>query len=340
MAIGSRSNLSMEVISTTIAGRNIKLYWRPYIEAIPTLLEEGVVPIELAEGTISYVDDMKLDHHNQLSHMPAACMTAMKYYGKFTQKNNKVPYCFMVNHVDLDCVLSAAVLLGLIEYSECRKLVYYAALADTDPLNSKLYRVPTYYIIKMMRTWQSTMKDAKYSGWGWIAGLQQLYSMFSDKDSWNEKLESFNEKEESRRKIAIEDYNHRIESTDKSLIFIGPARVWGYDILFNRNNEVNDSNELSAWKHQVAMTYNGATGKITIACPNEKVAEKLFGRGGLNNVYSTMENFNYGNWGGRTSIGGSSRHHRLSLKEAQDCFFLLEDLMQTKFHNKEEAAVT
>ena len=58
-----------ELLNTFCRGRNIQLLWQPELETIPDRIAEGFVPIEMAEGTKSFVDFRCLDHHNDYSHL-------------------------------------------------------------------------------------------------------------------------------------------------------------------------------------------------------------------------------------------------------------------------------
>jgi len=49
-----------------------------------------------------------------------------------------------------------------------------------------------------------------------------------------------------------------------------------------------------------------------MGCPNEVVAEELFGKGGLKNVFKQLKPEG---WGGREAVGGSPRGIRLSWEE-------------------------
>lgn len=303
-----------EVIRTMVGGRQIVLHWKPQIDQISGLIEKGVVPIEMAEGTVSFVDDHQLDHHNQYAAQPAACIISLKYYGQMSSGSQ-----FMANHVDLDCVASAAVLLGLIPKDQVQEFVKWAGLDDVDPLSPELRQTPVPEMMKKVRAWKDATSGPKNSGWAWIHGLNLLYDLFAHPEHWIEKINSLEQREAERRKIAAEDYDRRIEFTDSRAIFIGPSRVWGFDVQMGRNPK-EDINTLAGWRHQLIFSYVAAMGKVTISCPNEAVANELLGEGGLNNVYPLLEKFMPTGWGGRAAVGGSGRNVRMSLEEARECF--------------------
>jgi len=321
------NNMSnIEVIRTMVGGRQIVLHWKPEVDNIQALIEKGVVPIEMAEGTTSFVDDHQIDHHNQFAANPAACIISLKYYGEMMKKGGQ----FMANHVDLDCVASAAVLLGLIPKNEVEEFVKWAGLDDVDPLSPKLRQEPMPEMVKKIRAWKDATSGPKNSGWAWISALHLLISLFRNPEEWEEKIASLEDREMERRKIAAEDYDRRVEYTDHRAIFIGPSRVWGFDIQMGRNPQ-EDINKAAGWRHQLIFSYVAAMGKVTMSCPNEAVANELFGEGGMSNIYSFLEEFMPTGWGGRAAVGGSGRNTKLTLEEARECFEYLVSNIMTKY---------
>lgn len=314
-----------EVIRTMVGGRQIVLHWKPETNQISGLIEKGVVPIEMAEGTTSFCDDRQLDHHNQFTANPAACVMALPYYGELINGGQ-----FMANHVDLDCVASAAVLLGLIPKDEVKEFVKWAGLDDVDPLSPELRQEPMPEMMKKIRAWKDATSGPKNSGWAWISALHLLISLFRTPEEWNEKITSLEQREMERRKIAAEDYENRIEYTDSRAIFIGPSRVWGFDIQMGRNPQ-KDINKAAGWRHQLIFSYVAAMGKVTMSCPNEAVAKELFGEGGMSNIYPLLEEFIPTGWGGRAAVGGSGRNTKLTLEEARECFTYLVSNIMTKY---------
>lgn len=314
-----------EVIRTMVGGRQIVLHWKPEIDKISGLIEKGVVPIEMAEGTISFCDDHELDHHNQFAANPAACIISLKYYGEMEHGGQ-----FMANHVDLDCVASAAVLLGLIPKDQVEEFVKWAGLDDTDPLSPELRQNPVPEMVKKIRAWKDATSGPKNSGWAWISALHLLISLFRNPEEWEQKIASLEQREEERKKIAAEDYDRRIEFPDSRAIFIGPSRVWGFDIQMGRNPQ-EDINTSAGWRHHLIFSYVAAMGKVTMSCPNESVAEEIFGKGGMSNIYPLLEKFNPTGWGGRAAVGGSGRNIKLTLDEARECFTYLVNNIMTKY---------
>ena len=63
----------------------------------------------------------------------------------------------------------------------------------------------------------------------------------------------------------------------------------------------------------VVVAFVSGPGAITVGCVDKATAERLFGPGGLRNVFATLSP---PGWGGREAIGGSPRGVALSWQAA------------------------
>ena len=54
-----------ELLTTFCRGREVQLLWQPELETIADRIAEGFVPIEMAEGTRTFVDFRRLDHQQR-----------------------------------------------------------------------------------------------------------------------------------------------------------------------------------------------------------------------------------------------------------------------------------
>ena len=162
-----------EIITTSCYGEKIQLMWRPETEEIQGYIDEGFIPIEMAEGTHSFVDSKCLDHHNEYSDMPSACITALKYYGELTGAD---PAKIMVNHTDSDSVMTGLTLLGLMPLDILKELNSEIGLLDTEPLIADAENMKYFDFISL---WKLAMSSVKQSGWSWLYGLQMWLDLFS-----------------------------------------------------------------------------------------------------------------------------------------------------------------
>ena len=79
------------------------------------------------------------------------------------------------------------------------------------------------------------------------------------------------------------------------------ALFWTAVIPYRKVARV-EADNVTAWKYPVVVALTDK-GNITIGCPNERIAETLFGKGGLTNLFQKLGE----GWGGRGSVGGSPR---------------------------------
>ena len=317
----------MEIIKTIIKGRDVTLYWNPDEPSIPSLIEQGVIPIEMAEGGVSYVDSRSIDHHNDLSHMPAACVTALKYRGTING-----PISIMVNHVDMDCVLAGALLMDAIPMlpGALSTFVYVAGLLDTDPMNPEVKKNEFAHYKLLVDTWKAAMQGKKDNGWSWLYGLQALLDIIEHREepAWRLKLKEILTRENERIRQALTDYEDRIESKSTRVILIPESNVPGFDVQFHRLEDYN-INSFDGWKHWCLLAYVAAGQNVTISCPNKEIAELAFGKGGLMNVFPKLPSINNKTWGGRESVGGSPRGEVVPREMLKDILDIVESCLVT-----------
>jgi hypothetical protein len=67
-----------EQIRTFCAGRELTVLWDTDEEDIDGYVKSGFIPIEMAAGEKSYVDHRLLDHHNEYSGLPSACVSVSR----------------------------------------------------------------------------------------------------------------------------------------------------------------------------------------------------------------------------------------------------------------------
>jgi hypothetical protein len=288
-----------EYISTVCRGREIHLLWRPEAEEIPGCLSQGFVPIEMAEGGESIVDFRILDHHNAYSHLPAACVTALKYYGTLDS-----PAKLMVNHTDADCVLAGLILMGFLPFDVAEKLAQETGLLDTEPMSVD-HSILTFG--DSLQIWKANMASVKQSGWSWLYGLQLFLDIFYNSECYDDVKLRLRERERERVELALEDSASAVADLSGRVLLVNPSRVHGFDVHFGRQTGF-PVDSLQGWRHWCVIAYVAKSGGVTIACPNRSVAETVFGPGGLMNVFPKLPAVEGKTWGGRESVGGSPRN--------------------------------
>lgn len=289
-----------ELLTTFCRGREVQLLWQPETEAIPEYIEKGFVPIEMAEGTESFVDFRCLDHHNGYSHLPSACVTALAFYGSLGED---APARLMVNHTDADSVLTGVTLMGLLSRELLEVLNPEVGLLDTDPLGTNsgnlLYG-------DAIRLWKAGMASVRQSGWSWLYGMQLYLDLFSNFAYYEKMVEQLNNWDMARREQALEDYARAITSPSGKVLLVARSTVKGHDVHFFRQ-EAFPSTSLEGWRHWCVISHVQRSGNVMLACPNKEVAEQAFGAGGLKNVFPRLPSLEGKCWGGREAVGGSPR---------------------------------
>lgn len=289
-----------ETLQTLIKGIDIELHWRPEVNEIEKLISEKVIPIEMAEGNISYVDDFCLDHHNDLSYMPAASITALEYYGKAVRNNTAR---IMVNHVDADSVVCGLTIMGLVNKDILEVFNFNIAVLDADPMSVKAIEL-TYG--KQIQIWKNAMSSVKQSGWAYLYGMQLFIDILENPSLYQRKMDEAEEVERNRIETAIQDLKEGIFSHNGKIVVIPESNVFGFDVHYERDSH-HSIDSLQGWKRCCVIARVPKSGAVTIGCPNKEVAEELFGSGGLLNVFPKLPKINDKSWGGRESVGGSSR---------------------------------
>ncbi|MDR1874622.1 MAG: hypothetical protein LBQ90_06380 [Synergistaceae bacterium] len=287
-----------EFISTMCLGHEIRLLWQPEREEIPDCISQGFVPIEMAEGQESFVDFRCLDHHNAWSHLPSACVTALQYYGTLES-----PASVMVNHTDADCVLTGLTLMGLLPLNVLEKFNVEVGLLDTDPLGTDVSLLTCGDVIQV---WKAGMASLKQSGWSWLYGLQLFLDIFRNGEHYKAVKSRLAEREQERRRVALEDYEKAVRSPSGRVLLVAPSRVYGFDVQLCRQSEF-PVESLQGWRHWCVIGQIERSGSVTLSCPNKSVAEGAFGPGGLLNVYPRLPTIGGKTWGGREAVGGSPR---------------------------------
>lgn len=289
-----------EMIATVCRGQAIQLLWQPELKEIEARMAEGFVPIEMAEGTRSFVDHRCLDHHNEHSHLPSACITALSCYGDLAgQKPAKI----MVDHADADCVMAGLTLLGLLPRDLLERLNEEIWILDTEPLLAEPEKMEHH---DRIRLWMESMSSVKRSGWSWLYGLQLWLDLFEHPEAFQRAIEERAVREEGRKRLALDDYRAARLGPSGRTLLISPSRVRGHDVQFCRQ-EGKDPYTLEGWRHWCILSHVHKAGNVMISCPCRQVAELAFGPGGLKEVFPLLPGINGKEWGGRESVGGSPR---------------------------------
>ncbi|MDR1580562.1 MAG: hypothetical protein LBS35_09420 [Synergistaceae bacterium] len=289
-----------ELINTICFGLEISVLWNPDEDDIPRYMEDGFIPIEMATGRKSYVDFRLLDHHNEFSGRPSACLTALAHYGEAREAGCAK---FMMNHVDADCVMTGVTLMGLLPGDVLRELNEDVGVLDTDPLRAD---VPRLKYGPSIQCWKAGMRTVKNSGWSWLYGVSLFVDIIVNPPRYEAVIARIEDGESARISRALEDYATAVIGNTGKVILIPSSRAWGLDVQFGRDADA-DFDHLSSWRHWCLISRSEKNGNVLVSCPSKQLAENVFGRGGLMNVFPKLPTINGKSWGGREAVGGSPR---------------------------------
>jgi hypothetical protein len=289
-----------EHIKTFCMGRELSVLWNPDEADIDEYIKSGFIPIEMAAGGKSYVDHLVLDHHNEYSNLPSACVSALKYYGEASGADRAR---FMVNHVDADCVMTGITLMGLLPFDVLKDLNAEVGTLDVDPLSADMAALK---YGELIQCWKSGMRSSGNSAWAWLYGIVLFIDMVKNPSGYGELIERIRNEESARIARAAADYETALVGKTGKVILIPASTAWGLDVQFGRIAGC-DAGLPETWLHWCVITRTQKGGNVFVSCPNKKIAEMAFGPGGLKNIFSALPEINGKAWGGRESVGGSPR---------------------------------
>ena len=290
------------------------------------LIAEGFCPVECSIGGESLVDDLEMDHHGENSHLESVAVRA--YRDHFGARAHD-PRFVVVGSPDADATFCISALAGhlphpsvevpayLPEHVKAAKqrdltdLANTVAVIDTDPIGRNLSAMP---FGAELLLWNSLMSFSADSDMSAIAGVFLWEQIASDAPSRKPLVEAAVQTEADRREAARAEM---IIDLGNGVGYIEESSTWGFDVWYGRNVD-HAANTPEGWKFGVILARVASSGGITVGCPNQAVAESLFGEGGLKNVFTNLPKEG---WGGREAIGGSPRGEKMSvndLKEAAD----------------------
>ncbi|MBF0583237.1 MAG: hypothetical protein HQL80_03260 [Magnetococcales bacterium] len=294
------------------------------LETIRSLVDEGFCPVECSLGSVSVVDCLVMDHHGDYAHLEAVSIRAYRDHFGARQED---PRFVVAGTADADATFAVAALAGLLphpsrdlmtEVAEVRReyltrdlslLAETIALMDTSPTGREPSRLP---MGEMLLLWH-TVRGSDRDDLGFATGV----------GLWRALTETLPESLEVLTAAAIDQARNRRErawllverdgeTIAPGVLFISTSVSGSLSDWYGRIEE--KPVELpTGWRHSLVIAHEPEQGKVTLACPSLAVAEKLFGKGGMKNIFHLLGE----GWGGRESIGGSPRGVRLSVNAAR-----------------------
>ncbi len=296
---------------------------------IRNLVAEGFCPVECSIGGESITDSLMMDHHGKYSHLEGVAVRA--YRDSFAARKDD-PRFVVCGNADADATFAIAALAGLLphpsraaEFEKSPPFVKKAMtidlsalaatvnLLDTNPIGVDVTQVQYGDVVK---TWNGmTAKNddtlGLYTGVGlWVnltTGNPQILTTY---------FKAAKDAEAARIVEAKADLTDRSERISNKVLFLNGSKSWGFDVWYGRKLDAGTSEDTNGWEAPVVVAFTANGENVTIGCPNNAVAEAIFGTGGLKNVFPKLDALCKG-WGGREAIGGSPRDLKMTAEESR-----------------------
>lgn len=301
-------------------------------DEVRDLISQGYAAIECSIGGESLVCDLQMDHHGENSHLESVAVRA--YRDHFGARRNDQRFV-VVGTPDADACFCIASLAGLLPHPsvevpdylpphvkaakqrDLSELAQTVAIIDTDPIGRDLSAMP---FGAELLLWNALMSFSQDSDMSAISGVFLWGQIASGAPSRKPLVQAALETESNRREEAKKE---TIVDLGNGVGYIESSSTWGFDVWYGRQTD-HAANTPEGWRFGVILARVAATGAITIGCPNQQVAESLFGSGGLKNIFPHLPR---NGWGGREAIGGSPRGEQMSVEELVEAAQKVSDLM-------------
>lgn len=279
------------------------------------LRDEGFEPVECAFGGHgSVLGPLAMDHHGTESHREGVALRACRdLYGA----RRTDPRFVVTGTPDADAVLAIVALAALVPRERIPQGFYELVNQyDVDPIGLDLLGLE--HGVEL--AWFNQREGLLQSEAGFRRALGQMQRLL---------LEGIDER--TRRQVRGTDKARRRKAMEGilavhdrgGLALPVPASVEGRPVRRGAAATEGAARvvvlQSSVWGFDqwyrlapVVVSYASRMAKVTLGCPDADTAERMFGPGGLMNVWPALGK----GWGGRPSIGGSPRGLRLSLSDA------------------------
>ncbi len=283
-------------------------------------------PIECSIGGESITDDLLMDHHGEHSKLEGVAIRAYRdHFGCRAEHPNFVT----CSPVDADACFATAALAGLLPHpsrsewppwlkTDITELAETINKLDVEPVGLNPLELPGG---DKVLAWNALTSGCNRDDLGYMAGVGlwvQLTTADSQSPLFAPLLEGVKKSEEGRRRMAVMDLADALLSRgstgvdDADLVLsIYESSSWGFDVWYSRLHDY-PADSAKGWAYPVVLALAKQSREITIGCPNQTVAEHLFGEGGLKTVFGKLEPEG---WGGREAIGGSPRGAAMTEKQ-------------------------
>jgi len=287
----------------------MEIVWTANVDEVRALAARGYEPVECALGSESIVGPLQMDHHGRLSHLEGV---ALRAYRDHFGSRREAPRFVVTGTADADATFAIASLAGVlphptqarfvaqatprIQAAMTRDLSQFAVLvnkADVEPLGLALETTSDGRTLLLWNQMASDVQDAT----AFHAGVDRWRALLCGAE--RKSLLAAAAMQEAER---IEEARRASVERLTPQVALVESGCRGFDVWYT---------EIAP----VIVLYNEAIGNVTVGCPGKEAAERVFGPGGLLQVFPLLLP---PGWGGREGIGGSPRGARLTRAQARE----------------------
>lgn len=275
-------------------------------ETAKKYVEQGYIPIEASYGSVSVVDDFKLDHHGkEFRDLPNPAKRAQK-----SELFGKGKGYYVLSHVDLDAVLTIAGLEGIKVDPD---LIAIASKIDLEGPHSV--------------DWTKS-EFANFLEAFWSATGRLRFSNEQDvTDLVNKLLEIIKNAKKLKRskklKQKVAQWGKEIEKAKQEVVKVEKIKVGDEVVRVGLAKGSSLAGFEGFYKvADIVVSYHTELKKITVASSKPKFSALLGPDGLLVLVPELDKRFGKG-WGGRNDIIGSPRGQTMDDKVADEVFQIL-----------------
>lgn len=283
-------------------------------DEVRRLVKEGWEPVECSIGGESIVGRLQMDHHGSLSHLEGVAVRAYRdHFGACKEVQGFV----VTGNADADATFAVAALAGLLPHpsraaefekappwlksamtTDLTTLAELVNRIDMEPIKFKA-QLPSMYTGQLLLAW-GAMKSQVEDRTSFHAGVDR-WRVLTGPSAPKAMIAAAGIEEEERIKKARQI--GRISNMGPNVTIL-ESEVWGFDVWYG--------------DHSPCVLALHSDGNITIGVQDEETAVKLFGPGGLKNLFAELKP---AGWGGREAVGGSPRGEKMTWEHMVEAGF-------------------
>lgn len=308
----------MSAPRTVHAVRNpLRIRIAPTAAEARRLLRGGYCPVECSYGDDSVVCRLRMDHHGPLHRLSGVALRAYtEHFGRRAAR----PWFAVTGHADEDATWAMGALAGLLphpgraaEFRRAPAAMREAWTADHTSLARLINRVDT---DPTRLDLAATREGRLLLAWRLQGSfpLRDPLAFYAGIDRWRALLTLATDDELERTAGLLAGRLARLRSLRHELfgrrVALVDASLWGFSIVYAWEWY----EEFGADVLFVFQPRASTRGVVTVCARDVATAERLYGPGGLLNLFVRLRPRG---WGGRPVIGGSGRGRPLSWEQSR-----------------------